>query len=124
MTRVTMLHAAGAAVLLSAAAGAGVPVEASPVAPEPPHDPGEPLPDRLCIDKSSPYFGDPALTNRIGVRFKGVERTNVVEYCVSEGWVRLGVRDYRGRMSQYGDGNWRATPRTQGLVEPYWKAPK
>jgi hypothetical protein len=122
--RQVMVLAAGAAALMAGAAVAAAPAGASPTPSLPPPDPQEPLPDRLCIDERSPFFGPPELTNRIGVRFKGVERDNVVEYCVSEGWVRLGVRDYRGRMSKYGDGNWRATPRTQGLVEPYWKVPK
>ena len=31
------------------------------------------------------------LARGIGIRFKGVEKDNVEEYCVSEGWVRLSV---------------------------------
>jgi hypothetical protein len=49
------------------------------------------LPDRLSTDPNSPYFNEEVLSRGIGVRFKGVERTNVEEYCVSEGWVRLAV---------------------------------
>lgn len=48
-------------------------------------------PDRLSLDKRSPYFNEAALDRGIGVRFKGVEYTNVAEYCVSEGWIRLPV---------------------------------
>jgi hypothetical protein len=48
-------------------------------------------PDRLALDKRSPYFNEMALERGIGVRFKGVEHTNVAEYCVSEGWIRLPV---------------------------------
>jgi hypothetical protein len=48
-------------------------------------------PDRLASDKRSPYFNEKALERGIGVRFKGEEKTNVEEYCVSEGWVRLPV---------------------------------
>ena len=48
-------------------------------------------PDRLALDKRSPYFNEAALDRGIGVRFKGVEYTNVAEYCVSEGWIRLPV---------------------------------
>lgn len=57
-------------------------------------------PDRLCADPRS-RFHDAALLERgIGVRFKGVERTDVEEYCISEGWVRVPVGrslDRRGR---------------------------
>jgi hypothetical protein len=48
-------------------------------------------PDRLSNDTRSPYY-DPAVLERgIGLRFNGVEKNNVEEYCVSEGWVRLPV---------------------------------
>jgi len=48
-------------------------------------------PDHMCNNPGSPFFNEAALSRGIGVRFKGVERTNVEEYCVSEGWVRLAV---------------------------------
>jgi hypothetical protein len=48
-------------------------------------------PDRLCSDPASPFFDQDALSRGVGVRFRGTERTNVEEYCVSEGWVRLAV---------------------------------
>lgn len=57
-------------------------------------------PDRLANDPASPYFDEAALSRGIGVRFKGIERTNVDEYCISEGWVRLTVGksvDRRGK---------------------------
>ncbi len=42
-------------------------------------------PDRLSNDPRS-KFHDPAMLERgIGIRFKGVERDNVEEYCISEG---------------------------------------
>ena len=44
-------------------------------------------PDRLSLDPRS-RFHDPAVLERgIGIRFKGEERHNVEEYCISEGWV-------------------------------------
>lgn len=46
-------------------------------------------PDRLAIDPSSEHFDADKLRRGIGVRFKGVERTNVEEYSISEGWVRV-----------------------------------
>ena len=48
-------------------------------------------PDRLCVDPESPWHDAAALARGVGVRFKGVEKTNVEEYCISEGWVRLAV---------------------------------
>ena|SRR5688500_3406041 len=46
-------------------------------------------PDRLAIDPSSQYFDADLLRRGIGIRFKGVKRTNVEEYSISEGWVRV-----------------------------------
>jgi hypothetical protein len=57
-------------------------------------------PDRLAIDPSSPHFDEEKLRRGVGIRFKGVERTNVEEYCISEGWVRVQAgkaMDRRGR---------------------------
>lgn len=46
-------------------------------------------PDRLSNDPRSPYFDAAALQRDVGIRFKGVEKTNVEEYCISEGWIRV-----------------------------------
>lgn len=46
-------------------------------------------PDHLAIDPSSEHFDADKLKRGIGVRFKGVERTNIEEYSISEGWVRV-----------------------------------
>jgi hypothetical protein len=46
-------------------------------------------PDRLAIDPSSPHFDGERLRRGVGIRFKGTQRTNVEEYCISEGWVRV-----------------------------------
>lgn len=57
-------------------------------------------PDRLASDPDSPFYDASLLERGIGVRFKGVEKTNVDEYCISEGWVRVAVgnaRDRRGK---------------------------
>ena len=48
-------------------------------------------PDRLSLDPRSPFHDEAALERGIGIRFKGEERHNVEEYCISEGWVRLPV---------------------------------
>ena len=46
-------------------------------------------PDRLSIHHLSPYFDTEKLQRGIGIRFKGTVRTNIDEYCISEGWVRV-----------------------------------
>ena len=48
-------------------------------------------PDRLSLDARSPFYKAELLDRGIGIRFKGEERHNVEEYCISEGWVRLPV---------------------------------
>ena len=48
-------------------------------------------PDRLATNPRSPFHDLDVLARGIGIRFKGVEKTNVEEYCISEGWVRLPV---------------------------------
>ena len=48
-------------------------------------------PDRLSTDPASPFYDAAILARDVGIRFKGVEKTNVEEYCVSEGWIRVAV---------------------------------
>lgn len=72
-------------------------------------------PDRLAANPKSP-FHDPALLERgVGIRFKGIEKTNVEEYCVSEGWIRVSVGNKVAR-----DGS-PLTVKLQGPVEPYFR---
>jgi hypothetical protein len=73
-------------------------------------------PDRLSNNPRSPYFDAEALERGIGVRFKGVEKTNVEEYCVSEGWVRVEAGKAKDR---YGNP---LTIKLTGTVEPYFKS--
>ena len=57
-------------------------------------------PDRLSNDPRSKFHDEAVLARGIGIRFNGVEKTTVEEYCVSEGWVRMAVGralDRRGR---------------------------
>ncbi len=46
-------------------------------------------PDRLAVNPKSPHYDAAALERGIGIRFKGDERHDVEEYCMSEGWVRV-----------------------------------
>lgn len=48
-----------------------------------------PLPDRLSVDPRSPYHDAALLEHEIGIRFNDRERSDVEEYCVSEGWVKV-----------------------------------
>jgi len=48
-------------------------------------------PDRLSSNPRSPYFEQSLLERGIGIRFKGVQRTDVEEYCRSEGWIRVAL---------------------------------
>jgi Protein of unknown function (DUF3297) len=72
-------------------------------------------PDRLSNDPRSPYYDEPALARGIGIRFKGVEKTNVEEYCVSEGWIRVAAGNAKDR---YGNP---LTIKLTGPVEPYFR---
>lgn len=49
----------------------------------------ETLPDRLSVNPNSPYFNQDLLLRGIGIRFNGEEKTNVEEYCISEGWIKV-----------------------------------
>ncbi len=73
------------------------------------------LPDRLSVDPKSPYYNPEVLARDIGIRFKGVEKDNVEEYCVSEGWVRVPVGSSKDR-----HGN-PVTIKLSGSVEPYFR---
>jgi hypothetical protein len=72
-------------------------------------------PDRLSVDPKSPYYDEAALERGVGVKFKGIDRNNVEEYCVSEGWVRLAVGKTTDRK-----GNQLAI-KYSGDVVPYYK---
>lgn len=72
-------------------------------------------PDRLATNPKSPYYDEAVLARGVGIRFKGEEKTNVEEYCISEGWVRLAVGnrvDRRGKA---------LTVKLQGPVEVWVK---
>ncbi len=50
---------------------------------------GDTPPDHLAIDPRSPHFDADKLQRGVGIRFKGRVRTDIEEYCISEGWVRV-----------------------------------
>lgn len=48
-------------------------------------------PDRLSSNPRSPFYDAALLERGVGIRFKGVEKNNVEEYCISKSWVRVAV---------------------------------
>ena len=71
------------------------------------------MPDRLSTDSASPFHDKALLERGVGIRFNGTEKTNVEEYCVSEGWVRVSLGrtvDRRGKP---------LTQKLNGMVEAY-----
>ena len=74
-------------------------------------------PDRLSVDPSSSHYNETALARGVGVRFRGVERRDVEEYCVSEGWIRAAAGKALDRRGQP------LVIKMTGAVEPYFLAP-
>ena len=72
-------------------------------------------PDRLSTNPKSPHFDADALQRGVGIRFKGVEKTNVEEYCLSEGWVRMAAGNSRDRFGNP------MTIKVSGPVEAYFR---
>ena len=75
----------------------------------------ESLPDRLSVDPRSKYYDEALLARGVGIRFNGVERNNIEEYCVSEGWIRTAVGKTLDRKGQP------LTIKLKGVVEPFIK---
>jgi hypothetical protein len=73
------------------------------------------LPDRLSVDPASPHYDEQLLSRNVGIRFNGTERTNVEEYCVSEGWIRATVGKALDRHGKP------LTILLKGSVEPFFK---
>jgi hypothetical protein len=73
------------------------------------------LPDRLSTNPNSPFYDEELLKRDVGIRFKGVEKTNVAEYCISEGWIRVEAGKTKDR-----HGN-PLTIKLSGTVEAFFK---
>ncbi|HYW16920.1 MAG TPA: DUF3297 family protein [Allosphingosinicella sp.] len=76
------------------------------------------LPDRLSLNPRSPFFDGELLRRGVGIRFKGKERTDVEEYSVSEGWIRVAAGK---SMDRYGQP---MTIKLKGEVEPFFQDSK
>ena len=75
------------------------------------------FPDHLSLDPRSPFYDEELLRRGVGIRFNGQEKTNVEEYCISEGWIRVMAGRSRDR---YGNP---MTIKLKGKVEPYIQEP-
>lgn len=74
------------------------------------------LPDRLSSSPKSPFYNEELLEAGVGIRFNGAEKTNVEEYCVSEGWIRV----VAGKsVDRHGNP---MTIKLKGVVEPYLRS--
>lgn len=74
-------------------------------------------PDRLSVNPSSPHYDEAELARDVGIRFNGLEKTNVEEYCVSEGWIKVAAGKAKDRFGKA------IMIKLKGTVEPYYKAP-
>ena len=73
------------------------------------------LPDRLSVNPKSDHFNEAVLAHNVGIRFNGAEKTNVEEYCVSEGWIRVAAGKALDRKGNP------LTIKLSGAVEPYYR---
>ena len=74
-------------------------------------------PDRLSLDPRSEHFDEALLSRGVGIKFNAQEKTNVIEYSVSEGWIRVAAVRSRDRFGQP------MTVKLNGKVEPYFERP-
>ncbi len=74
-----------------------------------------PLPDRLSVDAKSPYYVAAVLEHDIGIRFNDTERSDVEEYCISEGWVKVPAGKSLDRRGQP------LLLKLKGKVEPFYR---
>ena len=73
------------------------------------------FPDRLSVNPNSPHYDEALLGRGIGIRFNGVDKNNVEEYCISEGWVRVAAGAAKDRAGNP------LTIKLKGTVEPYFR---
>ena len=76
---------------------------------------GDTPPDRLSLDPRSEYYDETLLDRGVGIKFNGQEKTSVIEYSISEGWIRVIAGRSRDRHGQP------MTIRLKGKVEPYFE---
>lgn len=76
----------------------------------------EEIPDRVALEHGPHYF---KWTKKIGVKIDGVVVFNCFEFCVSQGWARLGLTDNKGRWRK--ERGRTTCVMKYGKIEPYWR---
>jgi hypothetical protein len=74
-----------------------------------------PFPDRLAIDPRSPYYNAAIFEHDVGIKINDKERSDVEEYCISEGWIKVAagkVLDRKGKPLLI---------KVKGKVEPFYR---
>ena len=72
-------------------------------------------PDHLSIDSRSPHYLPAVFEHSVGIRFNGKERTDVEEYCISEGWIKVPIGKKVDRKG------FPLTIKLKGKVEAFYK---
>src|SRR3954454_14706856 len=81
--------------------------------PAPAHD--DTPPDHLSLDPRSEHYDEALLSRGVGIKFNGQEKTSVIEYSISEGWIRVAAGRSLDRHGQP------MTIKLKGKVEPYFE---
>ncbi|MYM33368.1 DUF3297 family protein [Duganella sp. FT50W] len=74
-----------------------------------------PLPDRLSIDPRSKFHVAAVFEHEIGINFNGKERSDVDEYCISEGWIKVPAGK---SLDRFGNP---MLIKLKGTVEPFYR---
>ena len=73
------------------------------------------FPDRLSVNPASPFYNEELLQREVGILFNGKEKTNVEEYCISEGWIKVTAGSAKDRFGNP------MMIKLKGQVEPFFK---
>jgi hypothetical protein len=73
------------------------------------------FPDRLSVNPNSPHYNEELLQRDVGINFNGKEKTNVEEYCISEGWIKVSAGAAKDRFGNP------MTLKLKGKVEPFFR---
>ena len=73
------------------------------------------LPDHLSTDARSPHHIAAVFEHDIGISFNDKERSDVSEYCISEGWIKVPVGNKVDRKGNP------LTIKLKGRVEAFYK---
>lgn len=74
-----------------------------------------PFPDRLSVDPRSPYHDAAIFEHDVGIKLNDRERSDVEEYCISEGWVKVQAGKAVDRKGQP------LMIKVKGKVEPFYR---